>query len=220
MKLNKMIDHTILKPDATIDQVKKVICEAKKYDFASVCIPPMYCELAQDNLRETSVKVCTVIGFPLGYQKTSVKMLETVQAIEDGASEIDLVVNIAHIKNKNWDKVEAELLKIREITKTIVLKVIFETALLNNDEKIKLCQICSKIKVDFVKTSTGFSTGGATIEDINLFKNNIDKGIKIKASGGVRSYEDAIIMIDSGATRIGTSNGVEIMLGLTGKGEY
>lgn len=218
--MNKMIDHTILKAQTSQNEVEQIINEATEYDFASVCIPPNYVKFAAEKLAQSNVKVCTVIGFPLGYAKTSVKLLETIQAVEDGAEEIDMVVNITDVTNNNWDAINDEIAKIREATQNQILKVIFETALLNDEQKIKLCQICTNNDVDFVKTSTGFSTNGATVEDIKLFKANIGPKVQIKASGGVRTFEDATLMIQNGATRIGTSNGVAIVNGQSGKGDY
>jgi deoxyribose-phosphate aldolase len=218
--MNKYIDHTLLKPNATIEDYTKVIKEAREYNFASVCLPPSYVKLASDILKESDVKVCTVIGFPLGYNTTSVKVDETVMAIQDGADEIDMVVNISDVKSNQWDKIRTEIKQIRQAAKTKILKVIFETAYLNESEIISLCKICTELDVDFVKTSTGFAHEGANIKIVDLMKKSIDEKVQVKASGGVRTRDDADAMILAGATRIGTSNGIQIMKNENGNEDY
>ena len=220
--LNKYIDHTLLKPEATSDQVKTLCEEAAKYHFFSVCINPQYIRLAKTLLSNTDVKICTVIGFPLGANTTEAKVYETQNAISFGADEIDMVLNIGGVKSKNSELVENDIL---QVVKTAhqhgkLVKVIFETCLLDNDEKIKCCQICSKVGADFVKTSTGFSSGGATIDDVKLMKSNISPNLFVKASGGVRDIESAKAFIEAGATRLGTSSGVSIMKGLNSTSNY
>jgi deoxyribose-phosphate aldolase len=218
--MNKYIDHTLLKPNSTKDEYIKVITEAKQNNFASACIPPSYVSLASELLNGSDVKVCTVIGFPLGYATTETKVFEAKTALKEGAQEIDMVVNISDVKSSQWEKVADEIRKIREVTNGFVLKVIFETAYLTKDEIVKLCQISTNNKVDFVKTSTGFANEGATVENIRLMKENISAEVQIKASGGVRSSQDAQKMIEAGATRIGTSNGLQIINNEDGKEVY
>ena len=192
MKLNKYIDHTLLKPDAQQEQIEALIEEAKEYDFASVCVQPTWVNFAAEGLRDSDVKVCTVIGFPLGANTPAVKAFETQNAIQNGADEIDMVINIGALKSKN----------------------------LTETEKVVACQIAKLAGADFVKTSTGFSTGGATVEDVALMRQVVGPDMGVKASGGTRSYEDAQAMIQAGANRIGTSSGVAIMKGEVAHGDY
>ena len=210
MKLNKYIDHTLLKPDASQEQIETLIEEAKKYDFASVCVNPTWVSFAAQALKATDVKVCTVIGFPLGANTPELKAFETSDAIQNGANEVDMVINIGALKSRNFDLVERDIRAVVEAAKGTLVKVIIETCLLTDDEKVKACQIAQKAGADFVKTSTGFSTGGATVGP--------DMGVK--ASGGARSYEDALAFIKAGATRIGASSGVAIMEGDVANGDY
>ena len=205
MKLNKYIDHTLLKPDASQEQIETLIEEAKKYDFASVCVNPTWVNFAAQALKATDVKVCTVIGFPLGANTPELKAFETSDAIQNGANEIDMVINIGALKSRNVDLVERDII---------------ETCLLTDDEKVKACQIAQKAGADFVKTSTGFSTGGATVEDVALMRKTVGPDMGVKASGGARSYEDALAFIKAGATRIGASSGVAIMEGDVANGDY
>lgn len=220
MKLNKYIDHTLLKPDASQEQIETLIEEAKKYDFASVCVNPTWVNFAAQALKATDVKVCTVIGFPLGANTPELKAFETSDAIQNGANEIDMVINIGALKSRNFDLVERDIRAVVEAAKGTLVKVIIETCLLTDDEKVKVCQIAQKAGADFVKTSTGFSTGGATVEDVALMRKTVGPDMGVKASGGARSYEDALAFIKAGATRIGASSGVAIMEGDVANGDY
>lgn len=220
MKLNKYIDHTLLKPDASQEQIETLIEEAKKYDFASVCVNPTWVNFAAQALKATDVKVCTVIGFPLGANTPELKAFETSDAIQNGANEVDIVINIGALKSRNFDLVERDIRAVVEAAKGTLVKVIIETCLLTDDEKVKACQIAQKAGADFVKTSTGFSTGGATVEDVALMRKTVGSDMGVKASGGARSYEDALAFIKAGATRIGASSGVAIMEGDVANGDY
>lgn len=220
MKLNKYIDHTLLKPDASQEQIETLIEEAKKYDFASVCVNPTWVSFAAQVLKGTDVKVCTVIGFPLGANTPELKAFETSDAIQNGADEVDMVINIGALKSRNFDLVERDIRAVVEAAKGTLVKVIIETCLLTDDEKVKACQIAQKAGADFVKTSTGFSTGGATVEDVALMRKTVGPDMEVKASGGARSYEDALAFIKAGATRIGASSGVAIMEGDVANGDY
>lgn len=220
MKLNKYIDHTLLKPDASQEQIETLIEEAKKYNFASVCVNPTWVNFAAQALKGTDVKVCTVIGFPLGANTPELKAFETSDAIQNGANEIDMVINIGALKSRNFDLVERDIRAVVEAAKGTLVKVIIETCLLTDDEKVKACQIAQKAGADFVKTSTGFSTGGATVEDVALMRKTVGPDMGVKASGGARSYEDALAFIKAGATRIGASSGVAIMEGDVANGDY
>lgn len=211
--LNKYIDHTLLKASATEDEIEKLCQEAIEHDFKSVCINPYYVELAKYYLKKSDVLVCTVIGFPLGANDLQTKVHETKIAVKQGANEIDMVINIGAVKNGNFEYVEEEIRRVRKACKKQVLKVIIETCLLTDEEKVKACEASKNAGADFVKTSTGFSTGGATIEDVKLMRATVGPEMGVKASGGVRTYEDAIKMIEAGATRIGTSNGIKIVTG-------
>lgn len=220
MKLNKYIDHTLLKPDASQEQIETLIEEAKKYDFASVCVNPTWVSFAAQALKTTDVKVCTVIGFPLGANTPELKAFETSDAIQNGANEVDMVINIGALKSRNFDLVERDIRAVVEAAKGTLVKVIIETCLLTDDEKVKACQIAQKAGADFVKTSTGFSTGGATVRDVALMRKTVGPDMGVKASGGARSYEDALAFIEAGATRIGASSGVAIMEGDVADGDY
>ena len=220
MKLNKYIDHTLLKADASQEQIETLIEEAKKYDFASVCVNPTWVHFAAQALKATDVKVCTVIGFPLGANTPELKAFETSDAIRNGANEVDMVINIGALKSRNFDLVERDIRAVVEAAKGTLVKVIIETCLLTDDEKVKACQIAQKAGADFVKTSTGFSTGGATVEDVALMRKTVGPDMGVKASGGARSYEDALAFIKAGATRIGASSGVAIMEGDVANGDY
>ena len=220
MKLNKYIDHTLLKPDASQEQIETLIEEAKKYDFASVCVNPTWVNFAAQALKATDVKVCTVIGFPLGANTPELKAFETSDAIQNGANEIDMVINIGALRSRNFDLVERDIRAVVEAAKGTLVKVIIETCLLTDDEKVKACQIAQKAGADFVKTSTGFSTGGATVADVALMRKTVGPDMGVKASGGARSYEDALAFIKAGATRIGASSGVAIMEGDVANGDY
>lgn len=220
MKLNKMIDHTLLRADAVLGEIQTLCQEAKQYDFASVCVNPTWVKKASELLADTSVMVCTVIGFPLGATTTYAKMEETKQAIADGADEIDMVINIGALKSGLFDAVEADIFGVVQAAQGKTVKVIIETSLLTNDEKVHVCTLAKKAGAHFVKTSTGFSTGGATIEDVALMKQTVGEPVEVKASGGVRSLADAKAMIEAGATRIGTSNGVSIVEGTEAQNSY
>ena len=212
MNINKLIDHTALKPNTNKESILKLIAEAKSYDFASVCVNPFWVALAHQGLKNTDVKVCTVIGFPLGANTTEVKVFETKDAIEKGAQEIDMVINIAMLKDKEYDYVENEIHQIVEAAKDkAIVKVIIETCLLTDEEKIKACELSQKAGADFVKTSTGFSTGGATVHDIALMRKTVGAEMGVKASGGVHTHEEALAMVEAGATRIGASAGVKLL---------
>ncbi len=217
----KYIDHTLLKADAQKDQIEKLCQEAREYGFASVCVNPTWVKLAAELLQGSEAKVCTVIGFPLGATTSETKAFETKNAIENGATEVDMVINIGALKNGNLDVVEQDIRAVVDAAKGKALtKVIIETSLLTDDEKVTACGLSVKAGADFVKTSTGFSTGGATVEDIRLMRKTVGPNIGVKASGGVRSAEDAKQMIEAGATRIGASSGVEIVKGLTSDSSY
>lgn len=200
----KKVDHTLLKQIATMKDIEKICDDAIANNTASVCIPPVYVKQAKDYVKG-KMKICTVIGFPNGYNTTSTKVFETAQAVKDGADEIDMVINIGKVKENNYEYILNEINKIKEECNGKLLKVIIETCLLTEDEKIKLCEVVSNSKADYIKTSTGFSTAGATLEDIMLFKNHIKNGKKIKAAGGIKDFQDAQKFIEAGADRLGTS---------------
>ena len=200
----KKVDHTLLKQIATMKDIEKICDDAIANNTASVCIPPVYVKQAKEYVKG-KMKICTVIGFPNGYNTTSTKVFETAQAVKDGADEIDMVINIGKVKENNYEYILNEINKIKEECNGKLLKVIIETCLLTEDEKIKLCEVVSNSKADYIKTSTGFSTAGATLEDIMLFKNHIKNGKKIKAAGGIKDFQDAQKFIEAGADRLGTS---------------
>ncbi len=213
--LARMIDHTILKPEATEDDIRQLCAEAKQYNFASVCVNPSFVPLCSSLLKGTPVKVCTVIGFPLGANSTSIKRKEADEALENGATELDMVINIGMLKSGKFDYVFNDINQVALATKKYraITKVIIETALLTDEEKVKACLIAKSAKADFVKTSTGFSKGGATAGDIALMRYVVGSAVGVKASGGIRSHEDAAKMIESGADRIGASASVKIVTG-------
>lgn len=207
----KKVDHTILSQTAKWEDVKKICDDGIKYNVASICIPPCYVEQAKKYVGE-KLKVCTVIGFPNGYNTRSVKVYETLEAIEKGADEIDMVINIGYLKDKKYDCIENEIKEIKKVCGNKILKVIIETCLLTEEEKIKMCKIVKESGSDFIKTSTGFSSMGATLEDIKLFKENLEgSNVKIKAAGGIKSFEDAQGFINLGADRLGTSRLIKLM---------
>ncbi|MBC7797665.1 MAG: deoxyribose-phosphate aldolase [Pyrinomonadaceae bacterium] len=212
-KIARMIDHTLLKPEATRAQIEKLCAEAVQYDFVSVCVNPYWVATAKGFLKDSQVKVCTVIGFPLGANTTETKVYETQNAIENGACEIDMVINIGALKSGELEYVENDIIKIVQTSheNDAIVKVIIETALLTDDEKVSACQIAANAGADFVKTSTGFSTGGANIEDVKLMRETVGAIIGVKASGGIKTLDDALKMIDAGANRLGTSGGVKIV---------
>ncbi|SJZ69797.1 deoxyribose-phosphate aldolase [Cetobacterium ceti] len=211
MKLNKYIDHTVLKAVTEPKDIIKLCEEAREYDFFSVCVNGSYVKLAKKELEGSDVKVCAVIGFPLGAMSTESKVFEASQCIKDGASEIDMVINVGMLKAGEYDYVENEIRAIKEAIGSNVLKVIIENCYLTDDEKRKATELCLNAKADFVKTSTGFGTGGATFEDIALMKSIVGDKAQLKAAGGVRDLATAKKYIELGATRLGTSSGVELV---------
>ncbi|MHA2960123.1 deoxyribose-phosphate aldolase [Priestia megaterium] len=217
-----IIDHTLLKADATEEQITVLAQEAKEYSFASVCVNPTWVKKAAELLKDApEVKVCTVIGFPLGATTSAVKAFETTNAIENGADEVDMVINIGALKDKNYDLVQSDIQAVVDAAKgKALVKVIIETALLTDEEKAKVSELAVKAGADFVKTSTGFSTGGATVEDVALMRKMVGPDVGVKASGGVRGLEDAKAMIEAGATRIGASSGVSIAKGQLSNSDY
>ena len=208
----KKVDHTLLKQPSTWEQIREICDDAVKYGTASVCIPPSCVKQAAEYL-DGKMPVCTVIGFPNGYNTTSVKVFETKEALKDGAEEIDMVINIGWVKDQRWDEVLAEIKAIKASCQGRILKVIVETCLLTEAEKIKLCELVTESGADYIKTSTGFSTGGATREDVALFKAHIGPGVKIKAAGGISSLQDAEDFMALGADRLGTSRIVKLVKG-------
>ncbi|PTH43641.1 deoxyribose-phosphate aldolase [Staphylococcus capitis] len=220
MNVAKYIDHTLLKPDSTREQIDKILEEAKKYQFKSVCINPTHVSYASQQLLDTDVLVCTVIGFPLGTTTTDVKVFETENAIKNGASEIDMVINIGALKDQRYDEVQKDIEGVIAAANGKTVKVIIETVLLTDEEKVKACELAEKAGATFVKTSTGFAGGGATPEDVKLMKDTVGNRLEVKASGGVRSLEDFEKMIEAGATRIGASAGVQIIEGLDSNSDY
>ncbi|CDC44022.1 deoxyribose-phosphate aldolase [Firmicutes bacterium CAG:449] len=211
MNYNKYIDHTLLKPDCLDKDIEKLCSEAKEYDFASVCVNSSYVKKCVELLKGTTVKVCTVVGFPLGACSTEAKLAETKKALEDGASEIDMVINISRLKCHDDKYVENEISVLKKACGNNVLKVIIETCLLTDEEKIRACLDAVNAHADFVKTSTGFSTGGATVEDVKLMKQTVQDKALVKASGGIKDKDTFLKMIEAGASRIGASKGVEII---------
>jgi deoxyribose-phosphate aldolase len=213
MNYNKLIDHTLLAPTATKSQIEKLCQEAKDNNFASVCVNGDYVELAAHllNVENCDVKVCTVIGFPLGSMSTTAKVLEARQAIFDGADEIDMVINVSWLKDKEYERLAYELGRMRRQCQNRLLKVILETCLLTDEEIVKACELCKEAGADFVKTSTGFSTGGATVHAVKLMRETVGPEMGVKASGGVKTKKDLEDMVAAGATRIGTSHGVDLV---------
>ena len=204
------IDHTVLKAFTTWDDIAKLCDEAIKYGMASVCVPPCYIKKIKDTYGD-KINVCTVIGFPLGYNTTDVKVFETKKAIEDGAGEVDMVINIYEVKNNNFSYIENEIKQIRLAAKDVILKVIVETCYLTDEEKEKLCKIISDANADYIKTSTGFGTSGANLQDIALFKKHISNDVKMKASGGIKTKADMENYINAGCSRIGTSSAISLI---------
>ncbi len=213
-QLAKLIDHTLLKPDATKDDIKRLCEEAKKYGFWSVCVNPAYVSLATEILAETDVKVCSVVGFPLGANAPEVKALEAESAVNDGASEVDMVINIGALKSGDYEFAKEDIRKVVERAKArrdTVVKVIIETGLLTEDEKVLACRLVKESGADFVKTSTGFNAPGATVHDVKLMRSVVGSDFGVKASGGIRTYRDAAKLVEAGANRIGTSSGIAII---------
>lgn len=213
MKFNKYFDHTNLKPDATKEDICKLCEEAKQYDFASVCVNGIYTAFAKECLLGSDVKTCVVVGFPLGAMSTEAKAFETKKAVEDGADEIDMVIPVGLLKSGEYDSVYTDIKAVRDACEGKVLKVIFENCLLTENEIIKACELSVKAGADYVKTSTGFSTGGATVGDVALMKSHVGGHCKVKAAGGIRDYNTAAAMIDAGADRLGTSATIKIVSG-------
>lgn len=212
MDIKSMIDHTLLKPDSSKEAVSLLCEEAKKYEFAAICVNPYYISFCKELLKDTSVKIATVVGFPLGASTKETKAFETLDAIKKGAQEIDMVINIGALKDKDYDVVLDDIKAVVEAARDkAIVKVILETCLLTDDEKKKACEISLEAGAHFVKTSTGFSTGGATIEDVKLMKSIVGNKMEVKASGGIRDLETANKMIEAGATRLGTSSGIKIV---------
>jgi deoxyribose-phosphate aldolase len=210
-QLAGMIDHTLLKPTATKKDIMRLCREAKKYRFAAVCVNPTYVSLAAKLLKNTDVKVCTVIGFPLGATTTEVKAFETENAIKNGAQEVDMVINIGMLKSGNYGFVKRDIEAVVKAAGDAITKVIIETCYLSDKEKVKVCMLAKKAGADYVKSSTGFGSRGATIADVRLMRKIVGKKMGVKAAGGIRTFEDAVAMIEAGATRIGTSHAMSIM---------
>ncbi len=211
MEYNRLIDHTLLAPDATKEQIKKICDEAKQYNFASVCVNPSWIRYCKEQLKGSDVKVCTVIGFPLGATMMASKISEAKYSLYEGADELDMVINIGRLKDHDDEYVKNEIAELKNVAGDKVLKVIIETCLLNDEEKVRVCKLAKEAKADFVKTSTGFSKGGATVADIKLMRETVGPEMGVKASGGVKTKEDLIAMVEAGATRIGTSHGVDLV---------
>ncbi len=213
MNINEIlskVDHTLLSQKATLEEIKSICDDAIKYNTASVCIPPSYVNQAKEYVKD-NMKICTVIGFPNGYNTTAVKVFETEDAIKNGADEIDMVINIGWLKDKNYKAVEDEIRAVKAACRDKILKVIIETCMLNDYEKIEMCEIVTLAGADYIKTSTGFGGGGATFEDIKIFAENVGANVKIKAAGGISSIEDAEKFIQLGADRLGTSRIVKLV---------
>ena len=210
--ITAFIDHTLLKPEATVGQIEGLCQEARRYDFAAVCVNPIHVKLASELLQGTGVEVCTVVGFPLGATLTGVKVFETEQVIKKGATEVDMVINIGALKEGNTKLVEQDIAAVTETAhqNDAICKVIIETALLTDEEKVQACQLAKKAGADFVKTSTGFSSGGATVEDVTLMHQTVGPEVRVKAAGGIKNLADAYKMVAAGATRLGVSAGVTI----------
>ncbi|MGT2895475.1 deoxyribose-phosphate aldolase [Streptococcus entericus] len=220
MSINTYIDHTLLKADSRKAQIDQLLEEAVQYQFASVCVNPTWVEYCSEKLNGTAVKVCTVVGFPLGATTSAVKAFETTNAIANGADEIDMVINIGAAKDGNWQLVEEDIRAVVEASGDKIVKVIIEACLLTDEEKVAACEASVRAGADFVKTSTGFSTGGATLEDVALMRQTVGPDLGVKAAGGARSLADAEAFIKAGATRIGTSSGVAIVQGQEVNGGY
>ena len=210
-KWNKLIDHTLLKANASKNDITKLCDEAMQYDFASVCVNPVWVSYCAEYLKESAVRVCTVIGFPLGANTSKVKAYEAKMAIEEGADEVDMVINIGALKAGDMDTVYQDIQAVVDASQGHCVKVIIETCLLTDEEKVLACQQAMKAKATFVKTSTGFSTGGATVHDVALMKQTVGDHCEVKASGGVKTFEDMEAMVNAGASRIGTSPGISLM---------
>lgn len=211
MNLNKMIDHTLLKPEATKEMIENLCREAKEFDFKSVCVNPYWVSTAYEELRDSDVLVCTVVGFPLGATTKETKFFETDFAVQEGADEIDMVINVGALKSKHYDVVLEDIKSVVQAANGRTVKVIIETCLLTDEEKVKACELSKEAGANFVKTSTGFSTAGANVEDVELMRSIVGDALEVKASGGIRDLDTALKMIEAGATRLGVSAGVQIM---------
>lgn len=211
MNLNKMIDHTLLKPEATKEMIENLCREAKEFDFKSVCVNPYWVSTAYEELRDSDVLVCTVVGFPLGATTKETKFFETDFAVQEGADEIDMVINVGALKSKQYDVVLEDIKSVVQAANGRTVKVIIETCLLTDEEKVKACELSKEAGANFVKTSTGFSTAGANVEDVELMRSIVGDALEVKASGGIRNLDTALKMIEAGATRLGVSAGVQIM---------
>ncbi|MGT2960621.1 deoxyribose-phosphate aldolase [Streptococcus caballi] len=220
MTINRYIDHTLLKPESTQEQIDHLIAEAKKHNFASVCVNPTWVSYSAKQLADSDVNVCTVVGFPLGANTSAVKAFEAKDAIANGADEVDMVINIGRLKSGQYQEVQDDIKAVVDASGDKLVKVIIETCLLTKEEKIKACQLSVAAGADYVKTSTGFSTGGATVADVSLMRQTVGSNIGVKASGGARSLKDALAFVEAGATRIGTSSGVVIVNGEVADGDY
>lgn len=209
-KIYELIDHTLLKAFSTWDQIKVLCDESIKYHTASVCIPPSFIKRIHDTYGD-QINICTVIGFPLGYNTTEVKVFEVKQAIADGANEVDMVINIGWAKEHEFEKIEAEIRALKDAAGDKILKVIIETCYLTDEEKIELCGCVTRAGADFIKTSTGFGTDGATVADINLFAKHIGSAVRMKAAGGMKTKEDIYAFVEAGAARLGTSSGIKLL---------
>lgn len=217
----KLIDHTLLKPEIKKEDIIKLCEEAKEFGFASICVNPTWVAKSAEILQDTDIKVCTVIGFPLGANTPETKAFETKNALENGATEIDMVINIGALKDKNYELVERDIRSVVEaVNKKNIVKVIIESCLLTDEEKVRACEISVKAGADYVKTSTGFSLHGATVEDVALMRRSVGPNIGVKASGGVRNLQDIEAMVEAGATRIGSSSGVQIFTGKVATPDY
>ncbi|PKY92944.1 deoxyribose-phosphate aldolase [Facklamia hominis] len=211
MSMNQYIDHTLLKAQATRSEIERLCQEAKKYQFMSVCVNPYWVAYANELLYDTPVKVCTVIGFPLGANTSSVKAFEAKEAVKTGADEVDMVINVGLVKDGLWDQVQADIKAVVDAAKPALVKVIIETCLLEHNEIVNSCQAAQQAGADFVKTSTGFSTGGATVDDVTLMRQTVGPDMGVKASGGIHTFEEAQALIEAGASRLGASKGVAIV---------
>lgn len=220
MTINRYIDHTLLKPESTQEQIDHLIAEAKKHNFASVCVNPTWVSYSAKQLADSDVNVCTVVGFPLGANTSAVKAFEAKDAIANGADEVDMVINIGRLKSGQYQEVQDDIKAVVDASGDKLVKVIIETCLLTKEEKIKACQLSVAAGADYVKTSTGFSTGGATVADVSLMRQTVGSNIGVKASGGARTLKDALAFVEAGATRIGTSSGVVIVNGEVADGDY
>lgn len=218
--MNKLIDHTLLKSTATTNDIVTLCEEAKTHQFRSVCIEPLHVVTAKQTLRGSGVLVCTVIGFPLGTNTTSTKVAETRQALLDGADEVDMVIHVGDALEGHFERIEEDIRAVVQAAKGLTVKVILETCYLTNDQIVKACLAAANANAHFVKTSTGFGSAGATVEHVKLMKQSIPSSMEVKASGGIRSYEDAKAMVDAGATRLGTSSGIAIVQGTVGNSTY